>query len=248
MKAFLLAAGRGTRISRRIAEVPKCTLPIDGQPLIRRTAEMLLERGIQPIVCVGYRRDKVYEALEALPVSYYHNPFYDVTNSIASLWFARRALDESALVMNGDVFVSQELLDSLLSDEREVVMVSDASRTEQGDYFFSLDDSGCVVKYGKDLPLEERTAEYVGLAKIDSSFIPEFRNRLEEFINDQKHSNWWEDVLYSFAADDGHQVATMDVSGEFWSEVDFFDDYERILQHVNQKSDGHTRVASDSVR
>ncbi len=232
MKALLLAAGRGTRISRRIAEVPKCTLPIAGKPLIRRTAEMMLDRGIQPVVCVGYRKDKVYEALEALPVAYYHNPFFDVTNSIASLWFARNELDGDTLVMNGDVFLSQGLLDKLLGDARPVVMVTDRSRVEDGDYFFSLDEGGHVVKYGKELPLEERSAEYVGLARIDAGFMPAFRARLEQFVNEQRHGDWWEDVLYSYAETGDHGIDTMDVEGEFWSEVDFFDDYERILRHV----------------
>ncbi|EJW19855.1 hypothetical protein PAV_1c08430 [Paenibacillus alvei DSM 29] len=44
MKAILLAAGRGTRISRMIKEIPKCVLPVDGVPLIRRSVMMLLEK------------------------------------------------------------------------------------------------------------------------------------------------------------------------------------------------------------
>ena len=94
MKAILLAAGRGTRISRIIKEIPKSTLPVDGTPLIRRSVTMLLDRNIKPIVCVGYCKEKIYEALEGLDVEYYYNPFYDVTNSIASLWFARKELTE----------------------------------------------------------------------------------------------------------------------------------------------------------
>ena len=48
MKAILLAAGRGTRISKYIKEIPKSTLPIkDGTPLIRHTAEIMLSKGIE---------------------------------------------------------------------------------------------------------------------------------------------------------------------------------------------------------
>ena len=52
MKAFLLAAGVGNRISRMIKNVPKSTLPINDKPLIRITAEMLLGMGMEIVVVV----------------------------------------------------------------------------------------------------------------------------------------------------------------------------------------------------
>ena len=40
MKVLLLAAGRGTRISRYLAGNPKCTVDIGGQKLIQYTIEL----------------------------------------------------------------------------------------------------------------------------------------------------------------------------------------------------------------
>lgn len=58
MKAILLAAGRGTRIARNVEMVPKSTLPIDGEPLIRRSVALLQKAGMQCIVCTGYKERK----------------------------------------------------------------------------------------------------------------------------------------------------------------------------------------------
>ena len=82
-----MAAGKGTRISRMVEAVPKSTLPIDGEPLIRHTVKLLQASGIECVVCVGYQREKIFKALDGLDVIYCVNPFYDVTNSIASLFF-----------------------------------------------------------------------------------------------------------------------------------------------------------------
>ncbi|MBB6732247.1 NTP transferase domain-containing protein [Cohnella zeiphila] len=235
MKAILLAAGRGTRISRMIEDVPKSTLPIAGVPLIRRTAQMLLDYGFELVVCVGYQANKIYKALEGLPVQYYTNPFYDVTNSIASLWFARNELQGDAVVLNADVYFSKDILNLVLNDKREVSMAIDKTRTEIGDYFFSTTDNGCIEKYGKELPLTSRSCEYVGLAKIESSFMPIFTERLEELVESHKHSLWWENVLYSFADTKEQNIYTVDVKGEFWAEIDYFDDYERILKHIEKE-------------
>lgn len=232
MKAILLAAGRGTRISRMIEEIPKSTLPIAGKPLIRLTTELLLSEGIEVIVCVGYKDTLVKKALKGLPVKFYYNPFYDVTNSIASLWMAKSEINDDLIIANADVYFSREILQKLKADKRDVVMAIDKSRTSVGDYFFSTTLNGSIAKYGKELPLEERTCEYVGFAKIDKSFLPKFNDRMASLINSQKHNFWWENVLYSFTDKKERDIYTLDVGGLFWSEIDYFDDYERILNYL----------------
>lgn len=240
MKAILLAAGRGTRISRMIEEIPKCTLPIDGIPLIRHTVDMLSARNIECCVCVGYKKEKIYEALKGYDVTYYYNPFYDITNSIASLWFARNYTDDELLIMNADVFMSDEIMDMMIDSELNNVLAIDTSRKELGDYFFSTTNNGVLKKYGKELPLSERTGEYVGIAKIGRAFLGTFWERLEEMIDNQDHQRWWENVLYSLTED--HDINTLDVNKLFWSEIDYFDDYERILDYIRRMESHYERT------
>lgn len=229
MKAIIMAAGRGIRISRMIDEVPKCTLPINGVPLIRHTVQMLLEEGMQISVCVGYRKELVVEALKDLPVTFYCNPFYDVTNSIASLWFAREELNDDMLLLNADVFFSKEILHIVLENPSDAIMAMDTGRVEVGDYFFQT-VNGCIRKYGKELPRSERDSEYVGLAKVKKNFVAAFKKQLEYLVEHQGYNNWWEYTLYCMIED--REIRTVDVKGYFWSEIDYFDDYERILEYV----------------
>ncbi len=245
MKAILLAAGKGTRISRMIQDVPKSTLPINGEPLIRITVDRLKRYGMDVIVCVGYQQEVVKQALEGYDVTYYFNPFYDVTNSIASLWFAKEELEGECLIMNADVSFSDTILNMLLDDKRDAVLLVDRTRRATGDYFFATTDNGCVSQYGKDLPLSLRSCEYVGIGKVSEVFISTFKDRLETMINNFEHDKWWENVLYSFTGDKDHPINTKDVEGHFWSEIDYFDDYERILNHVKQKEERKMRKAEE---
>lgn len=237
MKAILLAAGRGTRISRMVKAIPKSTLPVDGTPLIRLTVEMLQKRGIETSVCVGYQQDAIHDALKGYDVDYYVNPFYDVTNSIASLWFARQELEGECLILNADVFFSDTILEMILEDRHPAVMLVDKSRRINGDYFFATTDNGCIKEYGKDLPLQFRSCEYVGIAKISSDFMPVFADRLNLLINESRHDMWWENTLYSFTNNNEYQIYTKDVEGSFWSEIDYFDDYERILNYLSSQKE-----------
>ncbi len=229
MKAIIMAAGKGTRISRMIAEVPKCTLPINGVPLIRYMSEMLLKKNMEISVCVGYQKELVMKSLDGLPIKFYSNPFYDITNSMASLWFAREELDDDMLLLNADVFFSVDILDIVLQNPADAVMAMDTGRVEVGDYFFKT-VNGCICKYGKELPRAERDCEYVGVAKVKKSFVGEFKAQLEYLVEHQEYSNWWEYTLYCMIKK--REIHTVDVKGYFWSEIDYFDDYERILEYI----------------
>jgi len=232
MRAIIMAAGRGTRISRHIDGKPKCTVPLgDGVTLIEYNVDLLRSKGVDKIVLVlGYRGDVIRSILADRPVEYRQNPFYDVTNSIASLWFAKDELKggDRCILMNGDVFLSEEAIDLILAENRSPVLFYDVSRREEADYKF-LCDGDRLVKYGKDLSLEETSGEYIGCATFDAAFAAKFHERLETLICSQQHSLWWENVLYSMSEE--RPIVAKDVGGAFWGEVDYIEDYERILEY-----------------
>ena len=88
MKVLILAAGRGTRISRYLSGNPKCTVDIGGgQCLIQYTVDLLHSRGVKEIgIVLGYKQQVIRDVLEGKGVTFFYNPFYDVTNSICLLY------------------------------------------------------------------------------------------------------------------------------------------------------------------
>ena len=72
MKVLILAAGRGTRISRYLSGKPKCTVDIGGgQCLIEYTIDLLHSRGIQDIgIVLGYEAQVIREVLADKGVSF----------------------------------------------------------------------------------------------------------------------------------------------------------------------------------
>lgn len=231
MKAFIMAAGVGSRLVRVSQNQPKCLLKMGGRTLISRMLDVLASRGITDVtVITGYRADLVRKEV-GNRATFVHNPFYQVTNSIASLWFARERLSGDAIFTNADLFFEPAMLDELLADRRDRVMLADSTRIVDADYRFTLDGDR-LVGYGKDIPVEKTDAEYVGMAKVSAAFMPAFRNRLVDLVEGQQAGKWWEDVLYSFIPD-GLPVWTRDVAGIFWGEVDYIEDYDRIVSWVN---------------
>ena len=230
-KAILMAAGRGTRISRAIDDNCKCTLDIGGMPLIRHTVQMLVDAGVEVHLVVGFQKYRIKESLQGLPVTYHDNIFYSITNSLASLWFAKDELKGDAVILgNADVFWEENLLSVLLEESRDCVMLCDSSRADQGDYLFNVVD-GAIVAYGKGLDCQQANCEYVGLALIQGKMVTKCRQRLMQMIEWQRHGDWWEQVLYSMTSE--RPIWAKDIVGHFWAEIDYIEDYNRILEYRN---------------
>ncbi len=66
----LLAAGSSTRMG----DANKLLEPVEGEPMVRRAAAVLLAAGLDPVIVVtGHERDRVRQALEGLEVRLVHN-------------------------------------------------------------------------------------------------------------------------------------------------------------------------------
>jgi choline kinase len=112
------------------------------------------------------------------------------------------------------------------------VMLADSSRCEEGDYLFKFEDEKLLM-YGKDLRGADISGEYVGIAMIRREFQNIFLGKLQSLIDAQQHSLWWEDVLYSLIAEE-RDVYVKDITGLFWSEIDFIEDYRRITEYRHE--------------
>src|SRR5881628_2112488 len=70
--AVVLAAGRSTRMGTH-----KLLLPLDDEPLVRRTVRQVCEAGFDEVlVVVGHEHDKVLAALDGLPIRHAINAAY----------------------------------------------------------------------------------------------------------------------------------------------------------------------------
>ena len=112
MKVLILAAGRGTRISRYLSGKPKCTVDIGGgQCLIEYTIDLLHSRGIQDIgIVLGYENnrfgpddDVTREQLAAILYRYAQYKGYDVTAGGSGVITGVSTGATSVIVSNGTV-------------------------------------------------------------------------------------------------------------------------------------------------
>jgi molybdenum cofactor cytidylyltransferase len=112
----LLAAGS----SRRMGEINKLVIEIDGEPLVRRAARAMLDGGIKDLIVVtGHQRDEVVAALHGLEVTFAHNADFAAgqAGSVAAGITALPGVVSGALIALGDMpYIAPDLVAEMIRD------------------------------------------------------------------------------------------------------------------------------------
>ena len=130
--AVILAAGAATRFVPLSLEQPKGLYEVNGQRLIDRQIEQLLEAGINDITLVlGYKKEMFYYLKEKYGVKFIINSLYNVKNNIESLRLAREVIGDTYICSSDDYFVANpfrtEEADSFYAGYRVGYMTNEMS-------------------------------------------------------------------------------------------------------------------------
>ena len=231
IKAVILAAGRGKRISTCMNEKPKPLIPIFGKPLIEYPLEALKENGIKEcVVVVGYKAEKIREFLGngekyGIKIEYAYNPQYDNGNAV-SLYHARKFLDgkKPFLVSMADHIVSPEIVKKALQciNDKPLICVDYSPK-----YSPQLKDAtkvlisneGYVQDIGKTLA--EWNAVDTGVFILGQKIFKAIEKVREEASTRATLSNCIKRMI-----SDGVKLKACDVSGIFWLDIDLPEDLE----------------------
>lgn len=105
-RAIIIAAGSGKRMQPVTYDIPKPLIKIRGRRMIDSQIEALHCNRITEIyVVVGYLKEQFQCLLDEYEgITLIENPYYNTCNNIASLYVARKYLEE-CIIMDGDQIV-----------------------------------------------------------------------------------------------------------------------------------------------
>jgi histidinol-phosphate/aromatic aminotransferase/cobyric acid decarboxylase-like protein/choline kinase len=132
MKALILAAGFGNRMSPLTNNKHKTLLEVDGEPIMDRIIKSLLLNNINKILIVtGYRSDElvnhVVNKFPNVQFEFVNNERYRETNNIysLSLAFEQTILDDDILLIESDlIYTTDVITKAIFSNYDNVALVS----------------------------------------------------------------------------------------------------------------------------
>ncbi|MCP3684950.1 MAG: NTP transferase domain-containing protein [bacterium] len=150
--AIIIAAGDGTRWNNHL-DVPKHFIPIEGEPLIKRTIRLLRERSIEGIHVVGPDDDRYRIPYTDLFIPVKQGGGLDKFLNSAELWNK----EGRTLVIYGDVYFTDEAMDTIINYEEK-----------EWRLFCSFNHGECFAQSFYPEHIEEHYKTLKNVAKMES--------------------------------------------------------------------------------
>jgi choline kinase len=226
MTYIILSAGKGEKLQPLTLNRPKSLYRLDDkttilQRLVRKIRQYDAEAEI--VVVVGYMYRQIQKELEDDNVRFVHNPFYSVTSSMGSLWFAKDYLQrENVTIINGDIVASNRLLQDVICQHTDFPYVLlDSSRRDANKYNVQVQgDRVCVMSKN----LTEFLGNYASITKLDAVSSRFLLEQLHQMVNEEMYNLFFEDALVQMIFDQNFELFYKDITDYQWTEVDTVDD------------------------
>lgn len=197
MKALILAAGFGSRLAPITDNCPKSLVPVNGQPILFKQIDNLLENNIDDITVIsGYKAEVLESAVhEKYPnVKIINSVDYATTNNMYSAYLGKKDFyGENFLMMNADVFFDSSVISSLLACEYEDAIVTDIG-TYNEESMKVIEKDGRLVEIAKTVSKEDALGSSIDVYKFSSDGGKAFFDKCSEYIEVQKELKKWSEV------------------------------------------------------
>jgi len=121
MDAIILAAGEGTRMRPLTSTRPKPMLPVAGKPILEWDLEALKKNNLnRAFIVIGYKKDRIIghfgNKFDGMEIEYIDQKEQLGTAHATSL--AEEYVENEFLLINGDLIVSEKLIEHFLRDSK----------------------------------------------------------------------------------------------------------------------------------
>lgn len=237
MTYIILSAGKGVNLRPLTLNHPKSLYKLDDNTTILQRLVRMIRRydaAAELVVVVGYMYKQIQRELEDDNVTFVHNPYYSVTGSMGSLWFAKNYLQrENVTIVNGDIVASDTLLEEVVCRHTDYPCVLlDSTHKEANKYNVQVQrDLVCVMSKN----LTEYLGNYASITKLDAVSSRFLLEQLVQMVNEEMYSLFYEDALVQMVFEKNFELYYKDIKEYKWTEVDCVDDL-LIARQIQQES------------
>jgi choline kinase len=238
LKALILAAGTATRLRPLTNNQPKCMLRVGEISIIERTIENILHYGIEEFYIVtGYLADKlksfVSKKFPHANISYIHNPVYDSTNNIYSLWLAREKVEnDDLLLLDSDIIFDRRIIKLLLNNANEnCLALRSQGQIGAEEMKVTTDQYNRIREISKQIEAQSAAGESLGIEKFGRAFVGYLYRILDDLIENKKQVDKFYELAFQQTINDGHDLFACDIKNLKCIEIDTPDDM-HAAQHL----------------
>jgi choline kinase len=222
--ALLLAAGTGSRLYPLTKDAPKCLTLVNEKSILERLITNLKQQGFKRLVIVtGYKEKCIVDFLgnqtEDLSIEYIHNPFYQTTNNIYSLWMARNSINAPFVLLESDLVLETPLLDKMIYPDRMAVAKMHAGLNGTT---VSVNDENLVTQFQEGTTETYTDIRYktVNIYSFSEASWGKVAKKLNQYISEGNVNSYYEIVLSQMVEEESVFFEAISFDEESWYEID----------------------------
>lgn len=231
LKAVIVAAGEARRLRPVADNIPKCFLPVGGRPLIEYSLQALKRCSIEQIAfVVGYLKDE-FPARLGNRYEYIFNPFYAMTNDMASLWFAKEFVRGSDFVyMHSDLLYHPDILAMTVASQAEIALAVEETVCDKEMMKVRMDGL-YLLESSKEVPLDEAFGEWTGITKFTSAGWQKYLSVVEQLLAEGAF-NVYDTVAMNRLVQKERVIQIVPFWGLPFIEIDYPEDLEKARDEI----------------
>ena len=248
MKAIILAAGKGTRLSPFTDDFPKGMIKLFDKSLLEMQIDNFKDCGINDITIVtGYKNEKIL-----FPgIKKRKNENFDSTNMNETLFCVKEELDDSVIISYSDIVYDNTVIKQLMEFDGNIGI---AIRTNWRDYYVKRDlhpiseaenvlfEDNNIIKIHKNITTKtkkQNIGEFLGLIKLSKSGCKTFlgtysnlkKNHTGKFHSSKSLENAYLTDMIQEIINSSAKVEIIHIE-ENWFEIDTMQDIENVREKI----------------
>ena len=235
----ILAAGQGRRLLPLTKNLPKTMLKVQGVSIIDHILEAIDMNVINEIlITVGHSKSVVMNYLKneykGIPVKYVDNPKHSETNSLYSLWLAKKFLKEKIAIINADTIFNKKILENLINSKYEAALaIDDTISIPLPDEAMKVTiENKKIIDVSKTILPEKTNGDAIGIYKFSGKSLKILMSELDNLVSKSITKQ-----LFTYAVKNilkKTDIFSVSTEGRGWIEIDDENDLNAAQDLINK--------------
>ena len=238
MKAIIVAAGLGKRISENFVNTPKSLIKVNGESIISKQISIFHSNGTNEIIIIT---GPFKEQFLFSNVTYIHGKDYLQHDILGSLMTAKKQLFDDVIITYSDILFDDSIIKAVINSKNNIGIVIDLNwkKHYEGRNLHPLheaenvlfDNSKKIIQVKKNIQNSNSIiGEFLGIMKLSNKGCQKFLEVYEKDLNENKQFHDAKSLNSAYLTDmiqelieSNVEIGPILINGK-WCEIDTIED------------------------
>ena len=143
-------------------------------------------------------------------------------------------IKDDVIYMHADTLCSPSVFERMINENADIVLPVDYKICDEEAMKVKTIDNK-IVEISKQIPCSEAEGEFIGIAKISKKVLNDIKHAAKILMQQKNFTSYFEGAIEYLIKNEDYKPTPISTNGEFWGEIDFMEDYERVCELISDE-------------